>query len=203
MNVRLLLASLAVTALLSGCLSIETHIAFEDRESGTITNMYRIESDYIVDDAVESPSGELPLPVSQADARSTARLVDGLELESYDRSQDGEHEVIEITFRFDSIAALNRVYATVPGDEAIGFEGETYRQRIGEAFDDGISDDASELLGVFVEEDDNIRFSVSFAESIAGVSEGSVESDSSASLERSLTDVIGDSGSEYWEIELE
>ncbi len=203
MNVRVVAVSLTVVALLSACLSIETHIAFDDRDSGTITNVYRIDSEYIVDDTSASPSGELPLPVSQADARSTARLVDGLTLEGYERAADGDREVIEIRFRFDSISALNGAYATVAGDTPIVFEGDSYRQRIGEGRDNGVPDEAAELLGLFVGEEDRISFSVSFADTISSVSEGSIETDSKAVLERTLGDVLEDTGARYWEIELE
>ncbi len=203
MKVRLPAVLLVVFVLFTGCLSIETHISFEDRESGTITNVYRIDRDYLVDDAVASPSGELPLPASEADARSTARLVDGLSLEAYTRSQDGDREVIEVTFRFASIGALNGVYGAYAGDEPIIFDGDIYRQRISEGVNDAPTDEAAELLGFFVGEDERIHFSVSFADRISAVSEGMVEDDATASVERSLEDLLEESEPVYWEIELE
>lgn len=202
MTHRLSIALIAVLfTTLSGCLTIETSISFDDRESGTIEMEYRIQEEHVIEERMDSPPGMLPLPVSEQEIRRAAVGIDQLELESYSTdNQDGVH-VVQARLSFESLDALNKYYGAGDDTPAIYFEDGSYVQRVFEGFEEPIDDDSRSFLELAFS-DSYLYFSVSLPEDIARVESGEQIGSREAQWRIGFEDVADEIDAMYWRIDM-
>lgn len=94
-------------ALLS-CIDIDSRITLQENGSGKLELIYTVSSTAMRFGASDPASGVLPIPVDEADFRRSVLAVQGLSLESYSRSEQGENTVITAVMGFTGLEALNR-----------------------------------------------------------------------------------------------
>ncbi|MFW6368227.1 MAG: hypothetical protein ACOCZ9_00690 [Spirochaetota bacterium] len=187
---------------LSGCLSIETSVTFEDRESGTIEMEYRIREQDIVEDRVDSPPGMLPLPVSEREVRRAASGIDQLDLERYSSDTGDGIRVVRTRLSFQSLAALNEFYGAGSETPAIYFEDDSYMQRVFNGFDQPIDDESRSFFEMAFP-DSYLKFAVSLPEEIREVESGSRVSEREAEWTIELEDVAEETEPLYWRVSMD
>lgn len=211
MNARFSGAGLLIVltiSLLAGCLSIETTIRFDDRESGSIEMLYEIDEEYVAEGVIDGPSGVLPIPVSKDELRRSAAGIEGISLERYQSGPEGHRHVVRAAFRFSSLAALNRFYAGVAGaggngaDAPIRFVGDVYEQLVFGGFDEPVRGDEREFLELLIG-GERLAFRVLLPESIAAFNMGEREGEREAYAELRGEDLFDSVEPVYWRIEME
>ncbi len=211
MNVRItaaVLLSVFIAFLLVGCLSIETTIRFDDRESGSIEMRYDIDEEYVAGGVVDGPSGELPLPISETELKRSAAGIEGISLERYQTaSNDGRYNV-HATFRFTTLAALNRFYSGVAGadgsdaDRPIRFDGDQYEQLMFSGFDEPVGGEEREFLELLLGEE-RLAFRVVLPQAIAVANMGEREGDREVYLALGAEDLYDSVEPVYLRVEME
>ncbi len=211
MNVRRSTAALSVSViamLLSGCLSIETIIRFDDRESGSIEMRYDIDEEYVAEGAVDGPSGVLPLPVSETELKRSASAIDGISLERYETASSGGRYNVRAEFRFTSLDALNRFYAGVAGaddsdaERPIRFDGDRYEQLLFTGFDEPVGDEEREFLELLIGEE-RLAFRVVLPQSVVAADIGEREGGREVYVELSGEDLYDTVEPVHWRIDME
>lgn len=187
---------------LSGCLSIETTVTYEDKESGTIEMEYRINEQYIVEDPVDSPPGMFPLPVSEQEVRRAASGIEQLDLEQYSTDTENGMRVVRARLSFQSLAALNEYYGAEPDTPAIYFENGHYMQRVFNGFDRPPDEDSLSFLEMAFA-DSYLKFAVSLPEEIRQVESGSQVADNEAEWRIELEDVAEETEPVYWRVSMD
>ena len=112
---------------LASCISIESRFTFDADGSG------ELQLRYLLDDAlarlgVAADSEALALPLSEAEFRAAAAAIEGLDLVSYRRADQGDQAEVVAVLRFDRVERVAELASFAPlhprlqGDDPAVFE---------------------------------------------------------------------------------
>ncbi len=189
---------------LSGCLTLDTAITFEEDNSGRVELNYTVSSMVMNLGKLGEEDSFVPLPISENDFIAAARIVEGLDLVSIRTDEDESGVHVEAVMEFDGIEALSAFL--FPGEEGsltLSPAGEASRLRylIFTPPGEPVPDRSMEMIRTFFAED-SLSFTVTAPRAITGVNRGDVlENGVSTSLNISIPELY-ESGEEIvWEIQ--
>lgn len=169
---------------------------------------YSIDEEYVVGGLVDGPSGELPLPISEAELARSAAGIDGISLERYETASDDGRYNVRAAFRFTTLAALNRFYAGVAradgsdADRPIRFVGDEYEQLVFGGFDEPVDGEEREFLELLIG-DERLAFRVVLPQAIANANMGRREGDREVYVELGGEELYDSVEPVYLRIEME
>ncbi len=105
--VRLALFGVAVFALLTGCIDIETDLTFSDSDTGTVEFRYRMYTELYQATALETDPSQPMFPVLESDYARLVRMHPDLELLRYRQTEDETHVNVTVNLAFRSVDGLN------------------------------------------------------------------------------------------------
>ena len=106
---------LVVVLVLSGCLDVATEVELNDDGSGRIDLVYTVDQNLYELGVFDSSDVALPVPISEAEFRETARLVDGLDLRRYRMNAEERVVTVEVRMDFASVEVLSDWFG--PGED--------------------------------------------------------------------------------------
>lgn len=194
------LCIVAATALLLGCLSVETVLHIDADGSGTIELTYRIDREAYNLGVFDQDSSIRPLPVTRADFTRAATHTDGIALDRYGIEDDQElgQVIVRARIAFDSIRALNEFYApgATPFSLAAGGGRTHFTQLLipgGGAPDSSLADDLERYT---------LTFSINAPATIVTASFGDVaENGHSVTAHVTLAEIASRQTPLIWEVE--
>lgn len=108
---RFVLALLILISLIS-CLSIETEITLNNNESGTASLVYSVSTLAADINNIDRSDNVLPFPITKEDFDSAAEINSGVQIQSYDLSDDGSRYYINSEISFESFESLSEFTGT-------------------------------------------------------------------------------------------
>lgn len=100
------LGCLAILALLSSCVGIDTKVKISNGGSGTVSAEYRLSEELVSFGELEANKAILPVPLTKADVENSLRTAPGLHLDSWSSRKDGTDLLIKTVISFDSLDSL-------------------------------------------------------------------------------------------------
>lgn len=100
------LGCLAMLALLSSCVGIDTKVKITSGGSGTVSAEYRLSEELVSFGELEANKAMLPVPLTKADVENSLRSAPGLHLDSWSSRKDGTDLLIKTVISFDSLDSL-------------------------------------------------------------------------------------------------
>lgn len=100
------LGCLAILALLTSCVGIDTKVKISGGGSGTVSAEYRLSEELVSFGELEANKAMLPVPLTKADVENSLRTAPGLRLDSWSSRKDGTDLLIKTVISFDSLDSL-------------------------------------------------------------------------------------------------
>ena len=97
---------LALAALLTSCVGIDTKVKITKSGSGSVSAEYRMSQELVAFGEFEANKAMLPVPLARADVENSLRSAKGLTLDSWSSKKDGADLVVKTVIAFDSMDAL-------------------------------------------------------------------------------------------------
>jgi len=98
---------------LASCISIESRFTFDADGSGELQLRYLLDG-ALARLGVAADSEALPLPLSEAEFRAAAAGIEGLELVSYRRADQGEQAEVVAVLQFDRVERVAELASFAP-----------------------------------------------------------------------------------------
>ncbi len=200
-SIRLALVLLGVF-LLSGCLTLESTISFNDDGSGRLSVVYTVSEELYDYGVFDAESTRRVLPLSRRDFELSALANDGVELASYDTKRRDGVVIVEAKFDFSTVDGLSGVLS-LPSDALVsdgggsGSEGTLFRQPLFSGFEGAVD---SEMVEEFWNE---VRFvhRITAPSRIRSVNMGEISGNGrEAVVDVRLVELIRVGGPVVWEV---
>jgi hypothetical protein len=200
-SIRLPLVLLGVL-LLSGCLTLESTISFNDDGSGRLSVVYTVSEELYDYGVFDAESTRRVLPLSRRDFELSALANDGVELASYDTKRRDGVVIVEAKFNFSTVDGLSGVLS-LPSDALVSdgggsdSEGTLFRQPLFSGFEGAVD---SEMVEEFWNE---VRFvhRITAPSRIRSVNMGEISGNGrEAVVDVRLVELIRVGGPVVWEV---
>ncbi len=200
-SIRLALVLLGVF-LLSGCLTLESTISFNDDGSGRLSVVYTVSEELYDYGVFDAESTRRVLPLSRRDFELSALANDGVELASYDTKRRDGVVIVEAKFNFSTVDGLSGVLS-LPSDALVSdgggsdSEGTLFRQPLFSGFEGAVD---SEMVEEFWNE---VRFvhRITAPSRIRSVNMGEISGNGrEAVVDVRLVELIRVGGPVVWEV---
>ena len=100
------LGCLAILALLTSCVGIDTKVKISSKGSGIVSAEYRLSEELVSFGELEANKAILPVPLTKADVENSLRSAPGLHLDSWSSKKDGTDLLVKTVISFDSLDSL-------------------------------------------------------------------------------------------------
>jgi len=188
--------------LLSGCLTLESTISFNDDGSGRLSVVYTVSEELYDYGVFDAESTRRVLPLSRRDFELSALANDGVELASYDTKRRDGVVIVEAKFNFSTVDGLSGVLS-LPSDALVSdgggsdSEGTLFRQPLFSGFEGAVD---SEMVEEFWNE---VRFvhRITAPSRIRSVNMGEISGNGrEAVVDVRLVELIRVGGPVVWEV---
>jgi len=188
--------------LLSGCLTLESTISFNDDGSGRLSVVYTVSEELYDYGVFDAESTRRVLPLSRRDFELSALANDGVELASYDTKRRDGVVIVEAKFDFSTVDGLSGVLS-LPSDALVSdgggsdSEGTLFRQPLFSGFEGAVD---SEMVEEFWNE---VRFvhRITAPSRIRSVNMGEISGNGrEAVVDVRLVELIRVGGPVVWEV---
>jgi len=186
---------------LSGCIDIVSELRIADDGSGTVALQYSVAKALMNLGAVDTKSKFYTLPVSKSDFENAVAGIDGLEISSYDITEETDVIKVNCEIAFDSVEALSEFYgATGPGSVSLTTENGTtvFKQVLFPGTGSVVDEESAQLVETFFD-GYTASFELRAPGNVTSVSSGSF-SGRTATVDFAIPDVVLSQDPVVWEV---
>jgi hypothetical protein len=191
---------LVLVFLLSSCLTINTDMKLNSNGSGTVKISYKLDKGLSGISNLDSNNDIAPLNLSEDYIKEITQNRDDIVYKDYSLVDDEFFVVIDVTFVFESIDALNSIFPEENGITIYRDGNETvFEQTIVESSTEVLTDETLEIFNDIFS-DHLITFNVEVPSEIVSVKNGFKTDKRLATYNESLLDIITTSDEKNWSI---
>lgn len=100
------LGCLAILALLTSCVGIDTKVKISSGGSGTVSAEYRLSEELVSFGQLEANKAMLPVPLTRQDVENSLKAAPGLHLDSWSSRKDGTDLLVKTVISFNNLDSL-------------------------------------------------------------------------------------------------